>query len=306
MKKPRAPAKKEAPKEREPVERASANPSEKLQKVLAAQGLGSRRTMEEWIAAGRIKVNGEPAHLGQRVAKQDRIQVDNGRPLRIRADHTRILILNKPAGQVCTRRDPEGRPTIFTGLPRLKQGRWISVGRLDVQTTGLLLLTNNGELANRMMHPSSGLDREYAVRVNGKLSDEAMAELQAGVMIEGELHRFSDIRYFDGRGVNHWYHVVLLEGKNREVRRLFESLGLMVSRLKRVRYGPVLLPSWLPIAQRAELVAADVAALLKLMRIEPDSSASGRTPRNSRRSEADKRSKDRSVLIDYPELPQRG
>ncbi len=306
MKKPRPPAKKAVPKEVKRAAEPSASPGEKLQKVLAAQGLGSRRSMEEWIVAGRIKVNGAPAHLGQRVGAHDRIQVDNGRPLRIRADHTRVLILNKPAGQVCTRRDPEGRPTIFTGLPRLKQGRWISIGRLDVQTTGLLLLTNNGELANRMMHPSSGLDREYAVRVNGKLSAEAMAELTAGVMIEGELHRFSDIRYFDGRGVNHWYHVVLLEGKNREVRRLFESLGLMVSRLKRVRYGPVLLPSWLPQGQRAELVAADVAALLKLMRIESDSPGPGRTPRNSRRSMADKRSKDRSVLIDYPELPQRG
>lgn len=273
---------------------------EKLQKVLAAQGLGSRRAMEEWITAGRIKVNGEVAHLGQRVTASDKVQVDNGRPLRVRTDHTRILMLNKPAGQVCTRRDPEGRATIFKGLPRLKQGRWISVGRLDVQTTGLLLLTNNGELANRMMHPSSGLDREYAVRVNGKLSEESMEELMAGVMIEGEMHRFSDIRYFDGRGVNHWYHVVLLEGKNREVRRLFESLGLMVSRLKRVRYGPVLLPSWLPVGQRAELVASDVAALLKLMHVEAETAGRGA---RERRHAPDKRGKERSVLIDYPELP---
>ena len=304
MKKPRPPAKKKAAATAGDAKAPAAEDTgEKLQKVLATQGLGSRRAMETWISTGRIKVNGEIAHLGQRVRASDRIQVDNGRPLRVRFDHPRVLMLNKPSGQVCTRHDPEGRPTIFQGLPRLKQGRWISVGRLDVQTTGLLLLTNNGELANRLMHPSTGLDREYAVRVNGKLSEAALAELTAGIMIEGELHRFSDIRYFDGRGVNHWYHVVLLEGKNREVRRLFESLGLMVSRLKRVRYGPVLLPSWLPVGQRAELVADDVNALLKLMRLESTGPSAPRARRASKRSGADKRSKDRSVLIDYPELP---
>lgn len=273
---------------------------EKLQKVLAGQGLGSRRTMEEWISAGRVRVNREVAHLGQRVGPADAITVDGGRPLKIVADHTRILLLNKPSGQVCTRKDPEGRTTVFKGLPRLKQGRWISIGRLDVQTTGLLLLTNDGELANRMMHPSAGLDREYAVRVNGKLEDDAMAELKTGVMIDGELHRFSDIQYFNGRGVNHWYHVVLMEGKNREVRRLFESLGLMVSRLKRVRYGPVLLPSWLPVGQRSELVADDVFQLKKIL-------GSGVGDKRRRppppRPGAAKRGKERSVLIEYPELP---
>lgn len=273
---------------------------DKLQKVLAGQGLGSRRTMEEWISAGRIRVNGEVAHLGQRVLRSDTIQVDGGRPLRQVADHTRVLLLNKPSGQVCTRRDPEGRPTVFKGLPRLKQGRWISIGRLDVQTTGLLLLTNDGELANRMMHPSAGLDREYAVRVNGKLSDEAMAELIQGVMIDGDLHRFSDIQYFNGRGVNHWYHVVLMEGKNREVRRLFESLGLMVSRLKRVRYGPVLLPSWLPVGQRAELITDDVTALKKIL----GSGAGDKSQRRAgHRPGTAKRGKERSVLIEYPTLP---
>lgn len=295
-------SKKAAPK-RTPV-KAPAEPAaagEKLQKVLAGHGLGSRRTMEEWISAGRVRVNREVAHLGQRVTSADVVTVDGGRPLKMIADHTRMLLLNKPSGQVCTRRDPEGRPTVFKGLPRLKQGRWISIGRLDVQTTGLLLLTNDGELANRMMHPSAGLDREYAVRVNGQLSDEAMAELTSGVMIDGDLHRFSDIQYFNGRGVNHWYHVVLMEGKNREVRRLFESLGLMVSRLKRVRYGPVLLPSWLPVGQRSELVADDVTQLKKILGSPNTGRGQRRAPQ--RRSTAAKRGKERSVLIEYPELP---
>lgn len=276
---------------------AAAPPGDKLQKVLAAHGLGSRRTMEAWITQGRVTVNGEKAHLGQRVSERDRIQVDGGRPLRQRQDHVRVLLLNKPAGTVCSRSDPEGRTTVFKGLPRLKQGRWITVGRLDIQTTGLLLLTNSGELANCMMHPSSGLDREYAVRVNGKLSEDALAELASGVMIEGELHRFSDIRYFNGRGTNHWYHVVLMEGKNREVRRLFESLGLMVSRLKRVRYGPVLLPSWLPVGHRDELIESDVAALGQLLQVNV-----GR-PARERAARAEKSPrKQRSVLIEYPGL----
>lgn len=293
---------------------------EKLQKVLAGFGLGSRRTMEAWIESGRVRVNGERAHLGQRVTLEDRIQVDNGRPLKQRPDHTRVLLLNKSVGTVCTRRDPENRPTVFEGVPRLKQGRWISVGRLDLQTSGLLLITNNGTLAHRLMHPATGLDREYAVRVTGQLEDDAIAELLAGVEIEGEMHRFSDLRYFDGRGMNHWYHVVLMEGKNREVRRLFEYAGLQVSRLKRVRYGPVILPPWLPVGQRAELEPEDVAEMLQLVRL-PDALALAATRRDGKdgkatkdrgrggqrrllepRGAAARHKRGRTVLTAYPDL----
>ncbi|MEM1433229.1 MAG: pseudouridine synthase [Pseudomonadota bacterium] len=287
------------------AESAATAATDKLQKVLANFGLGSRRTMEGWIEAGRVKVNGERAHLGQRVGPEDRIQVDNGKPLKLRRDHTRVLLLNKSVGTVCSRSDPEQRSTVFQGLPRLKQGRWISVGRLDIQTSGLLLLTNNGTLAHRLMHPSTGLDREYAVRVTGKLDDATLDQLLAGVEIDGELHRFSDIQYFDGRGVNHWYHVVLMEGKNREVRRLFESVGLLVSRLKRVRYGPVILPPWLPVGQRAELEPEDVLELLKLVRLEDDLAAPVPGSRSKRRRVIEPRGtarRRRTVLTAYPDL----
>ena len=227
--------------------------------------MGSRREVETWISAGRVAVNGEPAHVGQRVSPTDRIEVD-GVAIDLRGQPApEIIILNKSAGVVCSRKDEEGRPTIFDDLPRLKRGRWISVGRLDLQTTGLLLLTNDGSLANRMMHPSTGLDREYAVRINARLDEEELEQLKAGVEIDGEVLRFSDIRYYDGSDNNSWYHVVLLEGRNREVRRLFESIGCTVSRLKRVRYGPVILPSWLRQGQWAVLQSDDVKALYKLL-----------------------------------------
>ena len=205
---------------------------EKLQKRLAALGLGSRREIETWIAAGRVAVNGELAHLGQRVEDADRIDVDGKRVVAKTSVTPRVLILNKPAGVICTRRDPEGRTTVFDELPKLRGGRWISVGRLDIQTTGLLLLTNDGALADKLMRPATGLDREYAVRVNGKLSESQQARLRDGVTIDGEILRFSDVQYYNGKGVNHWYHVVVMEGRNREVRRLFESVGLVVSRPK--------------------------------------------------------------------------
>ncbi|MEM9743225.1 MAG: pseudouridine synthase [Pseudomonadota bacterium] len=278
---------------------------EKLQKILAGFGLGSRRAMESWIEQGRVKVNGERAHLGQRVDADDRIQVDNGKPLRLRRDYTRVLLLNKAVGTVSTRSDPERRPTIFQGLPRLKQGRWISVGRLDLTTSGLLLLTNNGTLANRLMHPSTGLDREYAARVTGKLDDETLETLKAGVEIEGELHRFSDIQYFDGRGVNHWYHVVLMEGRNREVRRLFESARVLVSRLKRVRYGPVILPPGLPVGQRAELEAEDVESLLSLVGLDDELAGAGGKSRSTKRPRPAPKGPERrrrTVLTAYPDL----
>ena len=276
-------------------------PTVKLQKLLADAGLGSRRELERWIAAGRVAVNGIKATLGDRVNGTERIDVD-GKALGARArstgSHARVLLLNKSEGVICTRRDPEGRKTVFADVPTLRGGRWISVGRLDVATTGLLLLTNDGELANRMMHPSTGLDREYAVRTDVVLEDDQLAALKQGIESEGDTLRFADIRYFDGRGANHWYHVVLLEGKNHEVRRLFASVGAEVRRLKRVRYGPVLLPSWLRRGQRFELNNQDVAALYKTLGLDADLPPERPGRRNDRRGMAD-----RSVLIPYPELP---
>ncbi|HEY5647342.1 MAG TPA: pseudouridine synthase, partial [Pseudomonadales bacterium] len=239
-----------------------AEAGEKLQKVLADLGLGSRREMERWIGDGRVTVGGEPAHIGQRVAPEDDIAVD-GKPVRRRRSASvpaRVLLYNKPEGEVCTRSDPEGRPTVFERLPAAGGGRWISIGRLDIATSGLLLLTNDGALANRMMHPSTGLDREYAVRVNGVLSELQRQKLLDGIEDEGELLSFSDIQYYNGRGTNHWYHVVLLEGKNREIRRLFEASHLAVSRLKRVRFGPVVLPSRVTRGRWEEMSEGDVRA----------------------------------------------
>lgn len=274
------------------VEVTSPEGSEKLQKVLAESGRGSRREMEKWISAGRIEVNDDTAHLGQRVGPEDRIRVD-GKPLpRKVSAASRVILYNKPAGMVCTRRDPAGRPTVFDALPAIKQGRWISVGRLDIATTGCLLLTTDGELANRMMHPSTGLDREYAVRINGTLTPTQLEQVTTGVPSEGEMLSFSDIRYYDGSGTNHWYHVVLLEGRNREIRRLFAAFGLSVSRLKRVRFGPVLLPSRLLRGRLSELSSADVHKLKKILKLP------SRKPKGKQKHGA----KTPSVLIAYPEL----
>jgi 23S rRNA pseudouridine2605 synthase len=219
--------------------------SEKLQKVLANKGLGSRRAMEKWIDEGRVKVNDRVAKLGDRVEQDDRIVVD-GKPIgRVDSrsvDH-RTILYNKPQGEICSRSDPEGRVTVFDQLPELKNQRWISIGRLDISTSGLLLFTTDGELANRLMHPSFTVEREYAVRVMGKVEDFMLERLRAGVQLDDGMARFSDIRRGGGSGVNHWFYVVLMEGRNREVRRLWESQNLVVSRLKRVRYGNVFIPS---------------------------------------------------------------
>ena len=221
--------------------------TEKLQKVLAARGLGSRRQLERWIEAGRISVNGKIAKLGDRVLGEERILVD-GRPVSVKKVSHRYLLYNKPEGEICTRDDPEGRRTVFDKLPKLKNQRWISVGRLDFNTAGLLLFTTDGELANRLMHPSANIDREYAVRVLGDVTKEALDKMMAGVLLEDGIYKFSDIQ--EGKNAeegdskaNRWYYVVLMEGKNREVRRLWESQGYTVSRLKRVRFGSFFIPS---------------------------------------------------------------
>ena len=237
---------------------------EKLQKVLARLGLASRREIETWIAEGRVKVNGAAATLGQRVDANDAIALD-GRLLKreeITGSVRRVLIYNKPDGEICTRDDPEGRPTVFDRLPRPKEGRWINIGRLDINTTGLLLFTTDGELANRLMHPSYQMDREYAVRVRGEVTEDMLENLKTGVMLEDGPAKFTDIKEAPGgEGFNHWYHCVVMEGRNREVRRLWESQGLVVSRLKRVRFGPVFLTSELTMGRWREMDQREVDIL---------------------------------------------
>ncbi|MFV8817090.1 23S rRNA pseudouridine(2605) synthase RluB [Haliea sp. E17] len=243
---------------------AEALPGEKLQKVLARTGLGSRREMERWIEEGRVAVNGRTAALGDRVEAEDRIAVD-GKPLSAApAEEVRCILYHKPTGEVCSRKDPQGRRTVFERLPRLSSGRWISIGRLDFNTSGLLLFTTDGELANKLMHPSSNIEREYLVRVMGEWSEQTLQNLLEGVMLEDGVARFTDIQDGGGDGINHWFYVVLMEGRNREVRRLWESQGLTVSRLKRVRYGEVFIPSRVKQGQWVELDPKEVQSLYRM------------------------------------------
>lgn len=243
--------------------------SPKLHKVLAQAGLGSRLEMEKLILEGRISVNGEPAHVGQRIQIGDSIKV-NGKPVRVRLtpQPPRVLAYHKPAGEVVTHDDPQNRPTVFRRLPRLYQGKWQSVGRLDLNTEGLLLLTNAGELANQLMHPRFGLEREYAVRVLGALSNEEKARLLAGVMLEDGAAQFKSIEDGGGDGANCWYRVTIAEGRNREVRRMFEAVGHAVSRLIRIRYGSMLLPKGLKRGAWVELSEADIALLTRASAVE--------------------------------------
>jgi 23S rRNA pseudouridine2605 synthase len=244
---------------------------EKLHKVLAAQGLGSRREMERWIEAGRVKVNGRRASVGDRVGVKDKIQVD-GKTLavtRAAARRRRVLVYNKPEGEIATRNDPEGRPTVFDRLPRLQDERWIMVGRLDLNTSGLLLFTNDGEVANRLMHPSTEIEREYACRILGPVDDAMLQRLAEGVLLEDGTARFSNIRVQGGRGANRWFSVTIREGRNREVRRLWESQQVTVSRLKRVRFGSVSIPSLLKPGDWLELTKAEVDDLCRQVAIKP-------------------------------------
>ncbi|MBD9677149.1 pseudouridine synthase [Pseudomonas sp. PDM18] len=256
----------------ENTELTPAPEGEKLQKVLARMGVGSRRDVEAWIEEGRVKVNGAVATLGQRVGDRDAIAVDDRLLKREKIEEhvRRVLIYNKPEGEVCTRDDPEGRPTVFDRLPRLRSGRWINVGRLDINTTGLLMFTTDGELANRLMHPSYEMDREYAVRVRGEVDEEMIERLKAGVMLEDGPAKFSDIQEAPGgEGFNHWYHVVVMEGRNREVRRLWESQGVVVSRLKRVRFGPVFLTSELTMGRYREMGQRELDILSEEVGLTP-------------------------------------
>jgi 23S rRNA pseudouridine2605 synthase len=250
-----------------------AEPSEedwpKLHKVLADAGLGSRRDMEELIVAGRVSVNGQPAHVGQRIGPTDQVRV-NGRPVRRSAQAVppRVLLYHKPTGEISTRDDPAGRSTVFSRLPRLKGARWISVGRLDFNTEGLLIFTTSGDVANRLMHPRYGWEREYAVRILGRVDEAARASLLAGVTLDDGLAAFSLLEDLGGEGANAWYRVVISEGRNREVRRMFDAVNLTVSRLVRLRFGPIALPRGLARGRWVELLPFEVASLQRLLKGE--------------------------------------
>jgi 23S rRNA pseudouridine2605 synthase len=240
--------------------------SEKIQKVLAHAGIGSRRQIETWIEAGRITINDRLATIGDRMTYHDKICVD-GREVKLiksQQQKSRVLIYHKPEGELCTRNDPEGRPTIFEQLPFIRNSRWICIGRLDYNTSGLLLITNDGELANQLMHPRSEIEREYAVRVRGDVTPTHLAQLKKGVRLEDGLAHFDHITDAGGTGANHWYHVTVKEGRNRLVRRLWEALDFSVSRLIRIRFGHIYLPAWLRRGKCFELESEDVHALLKL------------------------------------------
>jgi 23S rRNA pseudouridine2605 synthase len=240
---------------------------ERLQKLLANAGLGSRRQLEQLISEGRVKVNGKVAKLGDRATPEDRIEI-NGRPVggkRLDSRQRFVILYNKPEGELVTRRDPEGRKTVFDRLPWLPTGRWIAVGRLDVNSAGLLLFTNDGELANRLMHPRTQVDREYAVRVNGAVTDEMVRRLVTGIELDDGPARFEDVVDSGGEGSNRWFHVVIMEGRKREVRRLWEAVGATVSRLKRVRYGPIILDSSVKVGQWRELEPKERSELLRVV-----------------------------------------
>jgi 23S rRNA pseudouridine2605 synthase len=242
---------------------AAAEPTQKLQKILAQAGLGSRRDMELMISSGRVTVNGAVATIGARVGPTDQIKMA-GRIVRAHAATRlpRVLLYHKPEGEIASRDDPRGRPSVFERLPTLTGAKWISIGRLDFNTCGLLMFTTSGELANRMMHPRFEIEREYAVRVMGKLQQEHLQQLMQGVELDDGMARCERVELRGGEGANQWCHVVLKEGRNRIVRRLFEKLGFIISRLMRVRYGPVELPSRVKRGQYYELTGDETRRLL--------------------------------------------
>jgi 23S rRNA pseudouridine2605 synthase len=259
-------AEEEAPETELPAKRVLAPQAEtpKLHKVLAQAGMGSRLEMEQLIMEGRISVNNEPAHIGQRIQFGDQIKV-NGKPIRVRIDPppARVIAYHKPVGEVVTHDDPQNRPTVFRRLPKLPQGKWQSVGRLDLNTEGLLLFTSSGDLANKLMHPRFGLEREYAVRVLGALSKEEKQRLLDGVQLDDGMAQFGSIEEGGGEGSNCWYRVTISEGRNREVRRMLEAVGHAVSRLIRIRYGAMVLPRGLKRGAWMELDEADIRGLVR-------------------------------------------
>ncbi len=261
MKRRKAPGRGKSSTEQQ-AENATEQIAERLQKIMATAGLGSRRAMERQIKNGQVRINDSVAILGQNASAGDRISFEGkGWKVIVTGDTQRNLVYNKPTGEVTTRSDPQGRPTVFDSLPPMQGARWIAVGRLDINTSGLLLMTTDGELANAMMHPSNKVDREYACRIFGEVDAEKLANLKKGVMLDDGPAKFSDIVGAGGTEGNHWFHVTLLEGRNREVRRLWASQGLTVSRLKRVRYGAVFLPKRLRMGDWSELTPKDYQVL---------------------------------------------
>lgn len=248
----------------------NATPPQRIQKVLAQMGLGSRRQIEQWIAEGRVQINGKTAVLGQTISQSDKIRA-NGKLVDIKhsfshlgsLNKVRILLYHKPEGEIVSVKDPKNRPTVFAHLPRLRNAKWINVGRLDFNTSGLLLFTTSGELANRLMHPSSRIIREYSVRILGELTLESQQKLLSGVEIDGELCQFQSLEEVGGTGANRWYKVTLSEGKNREVRKLFASVNCTVSRLIRIRYGNLILPPLLRRGKTYELTPKEVSWFMK-------------------------------------------
>jgi 23S rRNA pseudouridine2605 synthase len=246
--------------------------SEKLQKALARAGKGSRREIEKFIEAGRVSVDGKIAKLGDRVELNQSVRLD-GHIVKIEAEREqtcRVLMYHKPEGELCTRKDPEGRRTVFDRLPPLDNGRWIAIGRLDINTSGLLLFTNDGELANRLMHPSYQIEREYSVRVFGEVTNQTLKTLTKGVELEDGFAKFLKISPQGGEGINRWFNVTLMEGRNREVRRLWQSQEVEVSRLIRIRYGDLKLDKKLPQGGWSELPLADLNYLRKLVKLRPE------------------------------------
>lgn len=273
VKRPLRPAKKKTP----PAERTSSQKpittrdeppavTFKLQKLLAQKGLGSRREMEELIATGAVSVNSKTATLGDRAGPGDVIRIGR-RVIRVHAeaDLPKVLLYHKPEGEIVSRDDPEGRPSVFDKLPHLRSSKWIAIGRLDFNTSGLLIFTNDGTLANRLMHPRFEMEREYAVRILGELTEEQMQQLTTGVTLDDGEAAFTYLADQGGEGSNHWYRAILKEGKNREVRRMFEAIGLTVSRLMRVRFGPINLPPRIKRGQWLELDEKETRRLLSLI-----------------------------------------
>lgn len=242
---------------------------ERVQKALARMGFGSRREIERLIGEDKIRINGQPAKLGDHVKAGDKVNIGNRRTvITSEVNRIRVLIYNKPEGEICTQKDEQGRKTVFQSIGKINNGRWISVGRLDINSSGLLLFTNYGELANQLMHPSSEIEREYAVRVNGEVTEEKIKNLLQGVELEDGIAKFDSITDSGGQGANHWFHVTLKEGKNREVRRLWQSQDVRVSRLTRVRYANLSLPRTLKIGRKVELSLDEVKSLFAFVNLD--------------------------------------
>ena len=290
--------------------RSSQPETEKLQKILARAGYGSRRSVEKLIVEGLVKVNGRVATLGDRANSSDKIQI-RGQQLRaieLAKQNTQVILYNKPEGRVCTRKDEKGRDTIFKQLPRLHQGRWISIGRLDLNTSGLLILTNNGELANRLMHPSYQIEREYMVRVFGEVTEDIINQLKTGVQLEDGPAKFDSIYVMpnsntgEEESLNNWFKVVIKEGRNREVRRIWEAVGLQVSRLHRVRYGDFSMPRNLRKGKTQELTWKQINQLLRSVDLaeeaRPDQRSSNRLDKSTL-SKRDAKKSERTLVGRY-------